>query len=253
MQLGARQLKAAADEILRVIARPVNEAGIEPHRQELEARISKAASDFHHVDTQIGAGVKREDGPVSGMTSMYTQLHPALGAIETAFKQFNEAVAGAQKFVTQHGGTLNIKDPVTAVATDLGDMERKLDLKHDEVRPRAVDERPEAVVREEALGANLTALHEAIGAVRAGMNGGADQVVQGDVRKVVRHANAINGLLQQITDPKVLKSHRKPVHQAVQEVLHLDKEVEARPALAAFMRSTQLAAYLSAIQAKIGH
>jgi hypothetical protein len=133
------------------------------------------------------------------------------------------------------------------------DLRSKPELLGEPARQRPVDARPEGALREEALGTNLTALHEAIGAVRAGMTSGDEPVLQEAVRKVVRHANAISALLQQVTDPKLLKSHRKRVHQAIQEVLHLDKEAEARPALAAFLRSSQLGTYLSEIQARIGH
>ncbi|HEU4734282.1 MAG TPA: hypothetical protein VFT22_40600 [Kofleriaceae bacterium] len=253
MQLGARQLQAAADEILRIIARPVNEAGIEPQLQQLRARIGKASTDFYRLNTQIGSGVKIEGGPVSGMTSLYTQLHPALGAIETAFNQFKEATARAEKFVTQHAGKLEAEQWCGDMARYLGEMRHKLGLGGDAARERPVDSRSGTTLLEEALGANLTALHEAIGAVRSGMTSGDEQVVQGDVRKVIRHANAISALLQQNTDPKLLKTHKRRVDQAVQETVHLENEAKARPAIAESMRSSELGRYRSEIQAKIGH
>jgi hypothetical protein len=156
---------------------------------------------------------------------------------------------------SQHGASADGTHHVDhrEIVDDLTDMRNQLGLQGAPARPRPVDARPEGALWEAALGSNLTALHEAIGAVRAGMTSGDEQILQGDVRKVVRHANAISALLQQIADPRLLKSHREPVGRAIQEVLHLDKEAEARPELASFMRSSRLGGDLSEIQAKIGH
>ena len=249
MTLGARQLQAAADEILRIIASPANtEAGAEPQLQVLRPLIQKASADLYLLNSRIGAVTPEK---TSGMTNLATMLSPQLGALDVAFGHLTAAASRAEQFATQHGDKLGVD--FIAAAGYLEDMHKKLGIASQDIHRHAIDARSETTIFAEALGENLTAAYEAARAVRMGLTTGAELVVSGDLKMTVRHVGEIAILLKQVTDPKTLKVYKAQLHKVVAEVDALTSEVHSKPALEDTLKASELSRYMHDIKSKMGH
>jgi len=247
IQVVAKQLEDGASDIFHLVASPpATAAGAEPQMQAVKARIDKLGAVILALRGRVGM----ISDTTSGMTKEAEHLRPDVGALQAAHGTLSHAVAKAAQFGASHGAKLG---------TDAGFVAKEINLIKSylkiegELRLESVDERPVATLVSEAIGQNLTAVHEAALSVRMSLAKGDPAVVSGDMQKVVRHIREVADLVRDITDRKQLKAYRDHVHQVLSEVRHLEADVAGKQALAGMLKADAVVAAIHEIQSKVGH
>jgi hypothetical protein len=250
LDLGAKQLQAAADEISRLIAAPVSEAGATPLIASIRTRIHQTTTDFHALNTHVGRlnDTERPDQN-QGMPSDGKYLSKEVGGIVNASSLFETAVAHAEQFASQHGEKLGTD--IHLFKDYLNDMLDKFTIDKQAPTSHEIVSDSEDTLRTEALGLNLTAAYEAARAVRMELAAGPEPTVTSDLIKVKRHIGQIAALLKQVTNPKTLHACQAHVRQVVAEVRELETVLAGKPALEATLKGTNFALDVREIDRKM--
>lgn len=248
MALGAKQLQAAADQLARLIVSRRPDFPPRTNVAVLNWCVSVASGHLHMVVSAL------PDQDERGSTAEYLQLAPQLAALTQAWRHFATAFERAQQYASRH--LLSLR-PSCDAKVELQGVYRKLGFERWPLPAREVDARSELQLLHHAIRDLLNAAYETAHAVRNELAQGAEHVVEGDIRRVLRHVNHVPLLEDQLnqwrdSDSRGGTMHRAHAQRASAELLSFAGEIALHPTLRGLVSDTPFSANLRAIERMAG-